>query len=563
MAFDLNFDPRDLVIVDHIKPDYLERVFPRKPTVRILVVADGSISFQGNFGVGRVVRLIRENADNYVHFKVDLARLGNRGSRLSVDANPGDMEPKYRNFRYSSRLDGDLVLDDYDQVWFFGIQPGGGASEDRIKDHPVAPTEEDLEALANWMNAGGGVLAMGDHDTLGASMCSQIPRVRAMRRWTLGQGVPPRDGRARHDTNQPQNASQDPDFQDPPNMIPNSAQGDDVPQEVEWKRYPIRAPLRFMRRYRPHPVMCAGELGPINVFPDHAHEGWVYEDDEVDLNARYSYGQISEDDFPTLNGQQPTPEVIAWANTKGDPPLNHQKGPTPARRFGMVGVYDGDAIDHGRVIVDSTWHHWMDVNLGGWPDASEDEDYLKIIRYYRNCAVWLSRESQRRAMLRFTTWFTILQAAVFEEFDRDANVMLLGEVGMDVIGRKANSCLKDEWVYILVPYDVRDWFDLPDWRDDRPLWAIPDKRVVNQAVLGGVIKTFVQIRDEMLDHLDEAGIEKVDPGELDKRLDEALQAGAQLGLKELKETIAMNAELSSKLKALDAIKPVYKSTWRD
>lgn len=559
----LNFDPRDLVIVDHIKPDHLERVFPRKPVVKILIAVDGTISFTGRFGLGRVIRLIRQNVDSYVRFEVDLARMGNRGSSLIVDNNAGEMEPKYRNFRYSSENNGDRVLEEYDQLWLFGIRPGNARNDDQITDHPIAPTQEDLEVLTDWMNAGGGVLAMGDHDALGASMCSQIPRVRGMRRWTLAQDVPSQGGRDRHDTNQPANASQDPEFQDPPSMIPNSAESDDVPQEVEWKRYRIRAPLRFMRRYRPHPVMCAGELGPINVFPDHPHEGWVYDDADVDLSLSYQRGRESVLDFEEKNGQRPTPEVIAWANTKGDPPLNHQKGETPPRRFGMVGVYDGDSIDYGRVIVDSTWHHWFDMNLEGWPEDSEDEDYLKIIRYFRNCAVWLSREGQRRSMLRYTTWFTILEALTFEEFDQSRPVLQLGEVGVDVIGRKANSCLKDEWIYALVPIDVREWFDLPEWRDDRPLWAIPDKRVVLESVLGGIIQSYIEVRDDMMERLEDGGIEKMEPEELNKRLDEALQKGAETGLKTLQETIHLNAEMVMKMKSVENFKPVMKSSWLD
>ncbi|MBK7010681.1 MAG: hypothetical protein IPH36_19660 [Saprospiraceae bacterium] len=41
----------------------------------------------------------------------------------------------------------------------------------------------ELKALTDFMNAGGGVFATGDHENLGQFMCSEIPRVRSMRKW--------------------------------------------------------------------------------------------------------------------------------------------------------------------------------------------------------------------------------------------------------------------------------------------------------------------------------------------------------------------------------------------
>ena len=58
----------------------------------------------------------------------------------------------------------------------------------------------EVEAIAAWMNAGGGVFATGDHALLGASMCHKIPRVRSMRKWTRAQGVPLFNGPDRHET---------------------------------------------------------------------------------------------------------------------------------------------------------------------------------------------------------------------------------------------------------------------------------------------------------------------------------------------------------------------------
>lgn len=47
------------------------------------------------------------------------------------------------------------------------------------------------------------------------------------------------------------------------------------------------------------------------------------------------------------------------------------------KTFGVIGAYDGHATDMGlgRVAVDSTWHHFFDLNLIGDPGAVVGGDY--------------------------------------------------------------------------------------------------------------------------------------------------------------------------------------------
>ena len=401
------FDVRDLVLIDRIPIDDVMRFFPRRPTVRILVVADTSVSFTSSFGIGMVIDLVRANADGYVRFEVDLARLGTAGSTLMVDNTPAPRAPRYDNFRFSSQVGGQYVLEEYDEVWCFGFAPGNNGSPDdaNVTNSPYASTDQDLAVLTQWMNAGGGVLAMGDHHYLGAAMCSRIPRVRSMRRWTNAQGVPPIDGPGRFDTNRPENAAQDPTVTANPAVIPFEAQSDAIPQVIDWKRYSVPSLFAFEHRHRPHPLLCGGNLGVIDVLPDHPHEGRVYEDGEIDLSASYSFAGVSGNEYPTVGGAQARPEVIAWGNTLPDPPYNHEKGDSPAKRFALIGAYDGDASQVGRVAVDSTWHHWLDINLTGLQAETPDTEYQKIVRYYRNCAVWLARAGQRRQMLTYTAFW--------------------------------------------------------------------------------------------------------------------------------------------------------------
>jgi hypothetical protein len=57
---------------------------------------------------------------------------------------------------------------------------------------------------------------------------------------------------------------------------------------------------------------------------------------------------------------------------------------------GVVGCYDGFRANVvvGRVVVDSTFHHWTGGNTGTLLESSVAND---LLRYPRNIAVWLSK----------------------------------------------------------------------------------------------------------------------------------------------------------------------------
>src|SRR5205085_7954271 len=105
-------------------------------------------------------------------------------------------------------------------------------------DPALAP---EAEAIAQFMENGGGFFATGDHANLGGELCSQIPRVRSMRRWYFtgspsmvsppgpgGEpGAPPPLGPNRHDTTRP-GLDMVSKFED---------QSDEVPQEIHPTMY--------------------------------------------------------------------------------------------------------------------------------------------------------------------------------------------------------------------------------------------------------------------------------------------------------------------------------------
>src|SRR5262245_40228727 len=260
-------------VVDFARPAIVDLIAKfLRGRVRMFIVVDTEISLSPGdraFGIERVIRLLRENHVGCMHFEVDVALRG--GPPFAVVAAPAGTNAKYTGFRFDSVLpDGTKVIDHYDEVWCFGFKPGNDAGPDSNINLPFAfpASDAELAALTTWMNNGGGVFATGDHDYLGASMCSRIPRIGTMRAWTNAQGVPPIGSTLRIATNRPVNAAEMAGTE----VIEFDRQSDAVPQPIHWEPWQVINHLTH-RHSRPHPVLCHPTLGPIDVMPDHPHEG--------------------------------------------------------------------------------------------------------------------------------------------------------------------------------------------------------------------------------------------------------------------------------------------------
>jgi len=170
--------------------------------------------------------------------------------------------------------------------------------------------------------------------------------------------------------------------------------------------------------------MC-GPDGPITVAPDHMHEGEVIE--PWDTGATLTFGGHNFVEYPTgPNGDTPLPEIVAWgqvlAETDTSTESAHTGDPSnvaTARSFGVVGAYDGHRANVGRVAVDSTWHHFFDINLIGDPIAPfpktegfnatpEGKQALGQIRsYYRNLVLWLARPGTLNLYFAGLAWYAL------------------------------------------------------------------------------------------------------------------------------------------------------------
>lgn len=468
--------------------------------LKILMVVDGypgsflNVSFSHSyFGLSAVLDTLRDNPEYFVKFDVTRAHRQTDTFKPDPATQPelhARYGPHFEGFRFTQA---GFDLDDYDQVWLFGARSNPN-DVDRL-------TDAELEILADWMDRGGGVFATGDHADLGASLCARIPRVRSMRKWTTAQGVPSPVGMNRHDTNlRGHNVGYT--FDD---------ESDDVPMTISPRYYPLSSWSPFIRRQAPHPVLC-GVDGVIDVLPDHPHEGEVIDGAAIDLTRTVTFGSYSAAEYPAASGVQPRPEVIAWAHVQGDhtSASDSNKGAASPKTFGVLGTYDGHGIDAGRVVVDSTWHHWFDVNLTGRPVDALDSypadltnpkvlgflattagrsAYARIQNFFRNVGMWLASEPLQRCMFFRATWGGVIRYPLVERLDPSLPIWELGQAARDAIGRRAGQCTLSYWVKKIFPVEVVEIFEpRPD-----PCLTCPPFDLLEVFTLGGIAREMLRL----------------------------------------------------------------------
>ena len=557
-------------VVDIARPaliEYIGRYL--RSHARILFVVDSNISLSPGpdaFGIERVIRLLRETSVGCMHFHADV---GVRSSAaVSVVAAPVGTEAKYLGFRFDSVLpDGSHVISHYDEIWCFGFKPDNlGATDANIGQASAFPTSDaELAVLTPWMNSGGGVFATGDHDYLGASMCQRIPRVGTMRAWTNAQGVPPIGGTLRIDTNRPANAAESAGTE----VIEFDRQGDALPQAIDWVPWLSFSHYPWHVHRRPHPVLCHPSLGPINVMPDHPHEGVVFDHvaqpdvgvGPITLTNNYNFAGVSGAEYPTTGGVQPLPMVIAHGRTLADPPLMHEKGDSPAKRFAMISVYDGHRAGVGRAATDSTWHHWMNINITTL-EAVGGDNWEKIKRYYLNLAIWLAPAHIPRGCFYLHVLESFYSYPGIEEFHPKANLLEVGLTFRKYLLKLYGPCWTTHFIfdflgiveiglrerlierYLTVPHPKRPFPPRPD-----PCLTCPPHELLEGAVLGGIVLAAAEIVMG-----DGGGIEEsvkrlhtIKPAALEKQL----VRGAANGFRELQAMYVRSAKQTQDLLDLE------------
>jgi len=576
-TLDVHHDHRELIAhhlrrqLDFVRQPELLYPWWRRCTTTVLVVTDGGLDFgDGDFGLSTFIRTLRDRAPGYTRFEITLGHISNVSDARMFGTEAG-VARRIKSFRFDNASH--FTPDMYDQVWLFGVAatyntetpPEGRAGTTGLLDDEVAKIQQHMER-------GGGLFATGDHGALGKAQCSRIPRVRSMRRWDHYPGSSESvsevgmTGPRRNDTNQ---IGHDPGSQ-------FSDQSDDIPQRLDLKLYSTRIDALRTARY-PHPIFC-GRSGRIDVFPDHPHEG------ECREPASFLSAINGLPEYPAGSDGQPLkPEIVARGRVVAGNNARGTKTPTQAHDFGVASAYDGHRVAdraRGRIVCDSTWHHYVNVNLigvveglgfdefdealaAGTPDhPSKHNGFLastagravlaKIQNHYTNVAVWIA-PPERIACYHHALWWQITFHDRITEatlFDPDVSlekipVAVLSQIGAharDVLGRRTSVCQTLEWELGWLR-DLRliekAWIDpwdpiarLPEEvKEDLPL-PVFDARAIFDAALGGALVAMRHACPEPPDEFD---------ARLDKKLHGVRLEGAQWAMKQARAQVAEQA----------------------
>jgi len=542
-------------------------IFLRPCRVKILMLVDTGISYnQFYFGLSEVLDTLRLNPEWWVKFDVTRAH---RQTDPNKPAPGSAAEPLYaphfEDFHFGQA---GFNIDEYDEVWFYGFNSGTST----VGSPPPSLTPSELEILFAWMDRGGGVFATGDHATLGEALCSKIPRVRSMRKWAAADGVPPPGGATRHDT-----LLKGHDYVGTPAVDESTRytfddESDDIPMRIKPRWYhhhhcahphshPHHWYWHYFHTHSPHPVLC-GTDGVIDILPDHPHEGHVVE--PAVLNATLTHGAYSAREYPDLSGSPLSPQIIAWATVQNDHTnANSFKGQANSKDFGAIGAYNGHCVDVGRVVVDSTWHHWFDVNLTGrmefgtaTPGSVETTDPRKlngfndtpagkaalarIKNYFRNVALWLAPPAKQSCMVRRALWGSLFRYPLIEELHVRLPIWEIGHHAIDAIGRYAGQCNVRVWWPIIIRL-----IPLEKLFDPRRLTVpVEGLKMLDEFVIGGVVHAMLEAKEK-----------EFPSGKLpdDKQLERLAEQGGTNGLK------AFLAHVEESTKANQHIAEVFRA----
>ncbi len=496
----------------------------RRCRVRILFVTDYLDYSTNGFGLSEVItKALNTSGRPNVTFQITKASY--------YTDSTADIE----NFRFT---DPTFNTSNYDEVWVFGV----------AGDFSLLPPAE-LQAIANFMNAGGGVFATGDHEDLGAYFCAEMPRVRSMRKWyyyNTPAGDPNRlqapdvSGPDRHDTIV---AGSTPGVQ-------SNEQSDEFPQNITPKIYSNGGGI-FV-----HPLLQKSG-GAIRILPDHMHEGSCIA--PADLTEPMLPGS-SLDEYPFLAGsstERVSPDVIAISYSGGGGNPN-DSGEVNPRCFGAICAYDGHLAtgNIGRVSVDATWHHFLNINLDGtgsglngfYVGGVPTPEYEDIKRYFRNIALWLAPKYLQKCFRYRWIYYIRYKFPLIWELrpNEKASLAELRRVGAETVKMIRETFGDAEVMETTVAFvnelpenvrhellkEVNPWLNTRTDKGERNISKVTDDKIMRaealtECILGGVIQSIVN-NTPLAPRMFEELLEKNDLS--DEKMESIVIDGISLGL---------------------------------
>jgi hypothetical protein len=184
------------------------------------------------------------------------------------------------------------------------------------------------------------------------------------------------------------------------------------------------------------------------------------------------------------------------------------------------------------VVVDSTWHHWFDMNLVGL-ETENGVEWAKIRRYFVNVAIWLAQPGWRSRMLEPALAALPFSYAYLQELDIRQPTVELGRSFAEYLYPLVGPCQVSEWLFDLV-FEVPRLADFWRFRWPRPdpCLSCPPWPLVEDYLLGHIARAALKRADAVHQRLARSG--KLEVADLDPEnlLDEARQ-GIFEGMAEL------------------------------
>lgn len=404
---------------------------------KVLIVLDGGYRFSDTDNSG-TLDFTYEALVGALEDAGHQLRKAHRQSDTSAD-------PDLQNFHFDSSID----LLQFDVMWLIGLDGRN------VSGTSIALPQAELAAIARFMEAGGGVFATGDHDSIGSNMSGHILRVRAMRCW-YGQGDPV--------------SPMDPTF--PRNFPPLSVLRADTtrrnpagsyaggpPDYVWFENQSDSIPQPITHLMPTHPILKRPDGTPITVYPDHMHEGNTL---GVVAGFPYATSQPAFDgttfvEFPEVDGNREMPRVVAtgqsvaYASKYASTGSDLDTAVPDSKTINTLSVYDGRAVGVGRIVTGATFHHYVDINLTGdtridtatefartGPDAAKTRGFndapavfADIKQVFANITAWLARPRPKIQI--------ILERSTFSQSEATANPNFAGAVRVYVDGLKPDQ----------------------------------------------------------------------------------------------------------------------------
>ncbi len=395
--------PISLLDAARIRVSIIDALFvPCRP--RILIVIDGLTYVPGDgFGLTRFIEALLTGSPKPV---ITLAHRFVSGIASVTVA--GDTFNIKNNFAFDTASPA-VTLANYDQIWLFGINAGAFYLSD-----------PEVGVISTFMNGGGGLFATGDHQALGRGLSGELPRVRHMREWSaipVGLETNASVAIGRIDT-----------VVDPGAGVGNQYEFDDQSDDIPQRIYPnyrvvdTDGGAGTAWSATVHPLLMlpgavvtrtsgADFTKDIDCLPDHPHESVCRETPAGVLGGNYNInGQNFVEYQPPVSGPLVKAEVVAFGVSGGRAIAagGGIKPPVTPQMFPIISAYDGRLAQPysgtarpGRIVCDSTWHHFVNINLDGTGTTRTalgtgsgaafvpGPQLLKIYEYYRNIMKWL------------------------------------------------------------------------------------------------------------------------------------------------------------------------------